>query len=56
MPRYFYVKIIYRKNNKNGINKIDIIKILLNIDISSLHSNVHTFLKYFSNIIIDFGS
>jgi hypothetical protein len=54
MKRYFYSKIIYRSSNKNGLNKIDIIRILLNIDISSFHSNVHTFLKYFSNIIIDF--
>ena len=51
MQRYFYSKIIYRSSNKNGLNKIDIIRILLNIDNSSFHSNVHTFLKYFSNII-----
>lgn len=35
---------------------MDIINILLDMDMSSLHSNTQTFLKYFFNINIDFGS
>lgn len=43
-------------NNKNGLNKIDIIKSLFESDISSFHSKVHLFLKYLSNIIISLCS
>jgi hypothetical protein len=55
MLRYFFI-IKYIINNKNGLNKTNIISILFIKDTSSFHSNVHIFLKYFSNITINFDS
>jgi hypothetical protein len=44
------------KNNKNGLNNINVIKSLFVSDILSFHSNVHIFLKYLPNMIIGFDS
>ena len=44
------------KNNKNGLNKIKVIKSLFVSDTFSFHSNVHIFLKYLPSMIIGFDS
>jgi len=41
-------------NNKNGLNKMNVIKSLFVSDILSFHSNVHIFLKYLPTAELEF--